>query len=52
MDAAELTRSACRIFGHQWGTPKYRAGKDPFTGKLVIARVRCKRCGERAQVER
>jgi len=53
LDAKELARSACRIFGHRWERPKYAAHKDRSGARLRIRRQRsCSRCGEVEAVER
>lgn len=53
MEAKELARSACRIFGHVWERPKYHAGHRAFVQGLVITRVRaCKRCGQVEEVQK
>lgn len=52
LDDKELARSTCRIFGHLWQKPVYRARTasaqwDAPGGRLVIERQRaCSRCGE------
>lgn len=58
----ELSRSACRIFGHSWERPRYVAytyadrnyDRDEVPGtRLKIRRQRtCSRCGEVEKVER
>ena len=53
----DLTRSACRIFGHKWQRAAYRAFRtsDALRGAhaLVIQRQRvCSRCGEVEVVKR
>jgi hypothetical protein len=62
----ELSRSACRIFGHSWERPRYVAytyaarsydrnyDHDEVPGtRLKIRRQRtCSRCGEVEKVER
>ena len=53
MDAKELARTACRIFGHIWERPKYHAGHEPFEGKFIIVRVRtCRRCGQVEEIQK
>lgn len=57
----ELSRSACRIFGHNWERPRYVAytydrsyDREEVSGtRLKIRRQRtCSRCGEVEKVER
>lgn len=53
----ELSRSACRIFGHRWEPPKYAAYRARRTlgagsGLIIKRQRRCSRCGEVEAVER
>lgn len=57
LDAAELARSACRVFGHRWERPKFAASRraeyDDRGARLRIRRQRtCSRCGETEVLER
>lgn len=58
LDDKELARSTCRIFGHLWEKPAYRAHtsaerRGALGGRLVIQRQRvCRRCGETERVRR
>lgn len=52
----ELSRSACRIFGHRWESPKYaaytRRTLGAGSGLMIKRQRRCLRCGEVEAVER
>lgn len=55
----ELSRSACRIFGHMWEPPKYAAYRyraqrtlGAGSGLTIRRQRRCSRCGEVEAVER
>lgn len=53
----DLSRSACRIFGHRWEPPAYaayrvRRGAAVGTGLKIKRQRRCARCGEVEEAER